>query len=103
MADQGFKQNTLNDQIEEAIEKLPTNLAENLDAIRVVGNYAAHEMKYKATGLIVGVEPQEADWNLDVLEELFDHFYVQPKKAAAKRLILEQKLKKMGKPPLKKP
>jgi len=60
-------------------------------------------MKVKLSGLIVDVEPEEANWNLDVLEQLFDFYYVQPKKAEEKRRKLEAKLKSLGKPPLKKP
>ena len=49
------------------------------------------------------MEPQEAEWNLDALEDLFDYYYVQPKKAADKRKKLDEKLKSLGKPLLKKP
>ena len=94
---------TLSSQIEEFLPKVPSYIAENLDAIRNIGNYAAHPMKDKSTGAIVDVEPQEATWNLDVLEQLFDFFYVQPKRAEEKRKKLEAKLREMGKPPLKKP
>ena len=74
-----------------------------LDAIRQIGNFAAHPTKHKTTGLIVEVEPEEASWTLDVLEDLFEFYYVQPKRAAEKRNRLEKKLKSVGKPPLKKP
>ena len=67
-------QNLLNDrkikgkdlcaQIEEALKILPTAISENLDAIRQIGNFAAHPIKYKATGEIADVEPEEASWNL---------------------------------------
>lgn len=67
------------------------------------GNFAAHPIKHRTTGLIVDVEPEEANWNLDVLEELFEYYYVQPKRAEEKRKKLEAKLKGLGKPPLKKP
>jgi hypothetical protein len=39
----------------------------------------------------------------DVLEELFDYYYVAPAQAAAKRAALNQKLTALGKPPLKTP
>ncbi len=60
-------------------------------------------MKIKSSGFIVDVEPEEANWNLDVLEQLFDFYYAQPKIAEEKRQKLEEKLEKLGKPPLKKP
>jgi hypothetical protein len=80
---------------------LPPALAENLDAVRNIGNFAAHPMKDKQTNTVLPVEPHEAEWNLEVLEGLFDHYYVQPAKAAARRDALNKKLEGAGKPPLK--
>ncbi len=39
-----------------------------IDAVRVIGNFAAHPIKSKSTGEIVDVEPGEAEWNLNTLE-----------------------------------
>jgi len=103
LTDRGHKQKDLNEQIEAALKDLPQRIADNLDAIRNIGNFAAHAMKYQSTGAIADVEPEEANWNLDVLEELFEHYYVQPTRAEQKRKTLETKLKALGKPPLKKP
>ena len=104
LIDQGAPEKaTLSEQIDWAIERLPGYLAENLDYIRVVGNFAAHPIKSKNTGMIVDVEPEEASWTLDVLEMLFDFYYVRPKIAKEKRERLEQKLREVGKPPLKRP
>jgi ssDNA-binding Zn-finger/Zn-ribbon topoisomerase 1 len=103
LTERGYKGKDLNEQIEKVVKDLPPRIAENLDAVRVIGNFAAHPIKSKQTGLIVDVEPEEANWTLDVLEELFEYFYVQPKKAEEKRKRLEEKLKEIGKPPLKKP
>jgi hypothetical protein len=72
-----------------------------IDAVRNTGNFAAHPNKSKSTGEIVPVEPQEAEWNLDVLEALFDFYYVQPAKVAERRAALDQKLADAGKPPMK--
>jgi hypothetical protein len=103
LTDRGYKGENLSEQIGKALEDLPRQIGENLDAVRVIGNFATHPIKSKQTGLIVDVEPEEASWTLDVLEELFEYFYVQPKKAEEKRKRLEEKLKEIGKPPLKKP
>ncbi|MGS1003079.1 DUF4145 domain-containing protein [Burkholderia glumae] len=84
-----------------ASNRLPNALAENLDAIRNIGNFAAHPMKDTSTGQILPVEPHEAEWNLDVLEELFNFFYVQPEKARQRRAALDAKLAAAGKPPMK--
>lgn len=102
LTENGFKKKDLSDQIDDALPNLSKRIAENLDAIRNIGNFAAHPMKQQSTGLIVDVEPEEANWNLDVLEELFDFYYVQPKRAEEKRKKLDEKLKDLGKPPMKK-
>ncbi|MOA22378.1 hypothetical protein D3C78_1429310 [compost metagenome] len=53
------------------------------------------------TGEILPVEPHEAEWNLDVLDMLFDFCYVQPAKNAARRAALNAKQKEAGKQPIK--
>ena len=62
------------------LKDIPSSLAESVDAIRVVGNFAAHPLKDTNTGEIVDVEPGEAEWLLDVLEQLFDFAFVRPEK-----------------------
>jgi hypothetical protein len=49
-------------------------------------------MKNTNTGEIIEVEPHEAEWNLDVLEELFDFYLVGPARAKAKVAALNVKL-----------
>ena len=99
----GATRRDLADQISEVLPKLPAQIAENVDAIRHVGNFAAHPMKSTNTGAVVDVEEGEAEWLLDVLEELFDFYYTAPVRAAAKRDALNKKLADLGKPPLKAP
>jgi len=86
------------DQIEEVAPQLPAYLAEQLHGIRIAGNFAAHPKKNTATGEIIPVEPDEAEYNLDVLELLFDHYYVKPAKANAIKMRLEQKDQSTRKP-----
>jgi hypothetical protein len=81
--------------------KLPSLLLQSLDAVRNIGNFAAHPIKSKTTGEIIDVEPGEAEWNLDVLEALFDYFFVQPAILQTKRDALNAKLKEAGKPEMK--
>jgi hypothetical protein len=76
-------------------------LAEIVDAVRQTGNFAAHPVKSQVTGQILPVEPHEAEWNLDVLEALFDFYYVQPVIIAKKRALLNAKLQEAGKKPMK--
>jgi len=82
---------------------LPTHMAEDLDAIRNIGNFASHPLKATNSAEIVDVEPGEAEWQLDVLEQLFDFYFVQPARSRAKRDALNTKLQAMGKPPMKGP
>lgn len=96
------KSNNLDKAIDDALStKPPSHIAENLDAIRNIGNFAAHPQKSKNSGEILPVEPHEAEWNLDVLEMLFDFYYVQPAKSAARREALNKKLEEVGKNPIK--
>jgi hypothetical protein len=81
--------------------KLPTTIADSIDAVWAIGNFAAHATKSKVTGEIVDVEPEEAEWNLDVLEDLYDFYYVLPAKAKAKKDALNKKMQDAGKPPVK--
>lgn len=96
------KSDNLSSSIDEALSlHPPTHIAENLDAVRNIGNFAAHPQKSKNSGEILPVEPHEAEWNLDVLEMLFDFYYVLPAKSAARREALNKKLGEAGKRPMK--
>lgn len=93
----------LSTEIQEVLDRktLPSYIADNIDAVRNIGNFAAHPNKSTSTGEILPVEPEEAEWNLDVLEALFDFYYVQPAKIQKKRDALNKKLKEAGKKPMK--
>lgn len=97
------KHGNLSTEIQQVLDSgaLPTPLADSIDAIRNIGNFAAHPTKSQQSGNIVQVDPGEAEWNLDVLEMLFDFYYVQPAKIAKKRAELDAKLAEAGKPPMK--
>ncbi|HYU64837.1 MAG TPA: DUF4145 domain-containing protein, partial [Candidatus Paceibacterota bacterium] len=99
----GVKNGDLSNEIQEVLDsnKLPSDIAQNLDAIRNIGNFAAHPTKSTSTGEIVDVEPEEAEWNLEVLEQLMDFYYVKPALAKKKRDELNAKLASTGKPPIK--
>ncbi len=93
----------LSKQIDEVLPSLPGYIAKNLDFVRNIGNFAAHEQKAKDTGLIMDVEPGEAEWTLEILDTLFDFYYVKPKIEEQKRVQFDAKLAAAGKPPLKQP
>ena len=99
----GVKKDDLPKEIQQVLDsrQLPSHFAEDLDAIRNIGNFAAHPVEVTNTGEIVDVEPQEAEWLLNVIEGLFDFYFVQPAKAKAKRDALNAKLQSTGKPPMK--
>lgn len=101
----GVKPMNLADEIQHVLSdgKLPSIMLESLDAIRNIGNFAAHPIKSTQSGEIFDVEPGEAEWNLDVLESLFDYFFVQPTILKNKKDALNAKLKEAGKPEMKKP
>jgi hypothetical protein len=80
---------------------LPHRLRETVDAIRNFGNFSAHPINDKTTLQVIDVEPEEAEWCLEVIEELFEHFYVGPAMAAAKKAALDAKLAAAGKFPSK--
>ena len=99
----GIRKSDLADEIQQVIDsgKLPSHLADSLDAVRNIGNFAAHPIKSKSSGELVDVEPGEAEWNLDVIETLFDFYFVQPEIIKKKRTALNKKLTDAGKPPMK--
>jgi hypothetical protein len=97
------KHTNLADEIQQVIDSgnLPSYLVDVIDAIRNVGNFATHPIKSQKTGEVLPVEPQEAEWNLDVLEALFDFYFVQPSVVKKKRVALDHKLGEAGKKPMK--
>jgi hypothetical protein len=97
------KPGDLYDEIQQVLDsgKLPSGLYNSIDAIRNIGNFAAHPMKSKQTGLILDVEPGEAEWTLNVLEELFDFYFVLPATIQKKKDAFNKKLLEAGKTPMK--
>ena len=95
------QEGTLSKEIDEAMKTLPSHLAGAIDGVRNLGNFAAHPIKSESTGEVVDVEPGEAEWNLDTLEGLFDHYYAQPALLKEKQEALNKKLAEAGKPEMK--
>jgi hypothetical protein len=98
-----IKKKDLYQEIQEVIDNklFPSDILDSIDAIRNIGNFAAHPIKSTSSGEIVDVEPNEADWNLDVLEMMFDYLFVRPALVQKKRDALNAKLKDAGKPDMK--
>jgi hypothetical protein len=83
------------------LKAIPRSLRETVDAIRHFGNFSAHPVDDLTTLQVIDVEPEEAEWCLEIIDAMFDHFYVQPAIAAAKKASLDAKLAAAGKPPSK--
>jgi hypothetical protein len=100
----GIKKRSLAQEIETFIELdgIPTHITDAVDAVRNIGNLAAHPTKNQNTGEIVAVENGEAEWLIEVIEALFDFVFIQPIKLERRRKELNLKLTEIGKPPLKK-
>ena len=97
------KKGSLAGEIQQVIDSklLPSHLSSSIDAVRNIGNFAAHPNKDKSTGIIVDVEVGEAEWNLDVIETLFDFYFVQPAIFEKRKTAINKKLEQAGKPPIK--
>lgn len=99
----GVKPSDLANEIQQTLDRglFPSYIAEVVDAVRNIGNFAAHPTKSKQTGEIIDVEPGEAELNLNVIEALFDFYFVSPALIAKKKAAINQKLQDAGKPPMK--
>jgi hypothetical protein len=91
---------SLAQQIDQVRPALPSTIADALDQVRLIGNFAAHVQKSVNTGTVIDVEPGEAEWNLDVLDMLFDNYYVKPAEVQRRKDALNKKLQEAGKKPI---
>ena len=82
----------------DASKALSPALSMTVDAIRNFGNFSAHPITDVTTQQIIPVDPHEAEFCLEVIEEMFDHFYVKPALAATRKAALDIKLAASGKP-----
>jgi hypothetical protein len=80
--------------------KLPNHIAEQLDAIRHIGNFAAHPNEDKKSGAIIEVEDAEAEWCLETLRDLLDFYCVQPVRTQKRKAALNEKLEAAGRKPM---
>jgi hypothetical protein len=104
---QGYLQRDLSRQIDallsepDPLKAIPIGLRQTVDAVRNFGNFSAHRITDQTTLQVIKVEPGEAEWCLDILDEMFDHYYVKPARARERKAILDAKLAAAGKPPSK--
>ncbi|MCI0638217.1 MAG: DUF4145 domain-containing protein [Gemmataceae bacterium] len=71
-----------------ATKLLPKYLANSLNEVRIIGDFAAFPFKSTNPGEIQDVEPNEAEWLLSTLEGLFAHCFVLPAEMQRKRAAL---------------
>ena len=99
----GYKDKDLAKEVQQLLDArvLPTHIHTTVDAIRNFGNFGAHPINDITSLQVIDVEPHEAEWCFEILEALFDHFYVGPEMAKKKKAELDAKLKAAGKSPSK--
>ena len=106
LREQDYCQDFLNDQIkavrneEDPDKKLPTLLLRITDAVRQFGNFSAHQKTNAVTRQIIEIEPGEAELCLEIVEGLFEHYYVRPAIDARKLEAVNEKLQQLGRDPL---
>ena len=104
---QGYKAGDLATEITLVLDEadpsksVPISLRETIDGIRNFGNFSAHPITDITSLQIIDVEPEEAEWCLEILEEMFQHYYVRPAETKKRRDALNAKLAAAGKPPAK--
>lgn len=88
-------------QIDVVQPNLPDYISEDIDVIRSTGNMSTHPWTSKITGDVIETYPGEAEWNLKILDSLFDHYYVKPVRSKQRKAELNAKLKAAGKTEIK--
>jgi hypothetical protein len=74
----------------------PSTIKDNLHHLRDIANFGAHTKTNKATGEIIEVDRDEAEWTLEVIDGLFDYFIVGPEKSKQRRADWDNKREQTG-------
>ncbi len=90
----GAGHGSLSDQIRQAVisSDLPPYLKQALQTLSRVAKLDPGTPKSERPEGLTPVEPGEADWLLDVLEAMFDLYFVEPAKMGRRQASLEQKI-----------
>ena len=78
----------------------PRSLRENLHHLREIADFSAHTQRNDGSEVLDATR-EEAEWTLDVVERLFDHFIVTPEKDRAIREGIDPKIKEAGRKEIK--
>lgn len=99
---EGIRNRTLSQEINTLLEenRLPAYISDVIDGIRHYGNFSAHQSEDLVTGDVIDVEPGEAEWLLEIIEDLFDFYYVRPRKSLMRKEALNKKLIAAGYKPM---
>ena len=98
----GASQRNLFDAIQHVIDEgnIPSHISESLHTLRELGNFAAHPNKSTNTAEVIEVEHGEAEWCLDVIDALYDHYFVGPAKTQLSKDAVNEKRKEAGLRPI---
>jgi hypothetical protein len=96
---EGAGQDDLADQIGCVLKKntLPRGLAKQVDAVRQLRLFGAHAKRHTETGELVRVTSEEAEWLLDLLAQLLEHYYETVPHQDQQIEAVDQKLGSVGK------
>ena len=84
----------LHDQIRQAViaPDLPPYLKQALRKLAQIAKLEHDSAKSLRPEAVVSVEPGETEWLLDVLQALFDLYFVQPARMLRKQAVLDEKI-----------
>lgn len=90
LSSQGYTQGVLAKQIEAVLAEnhpdkmLTRELRQTVDFIRKFGNVGAHPTNGSRGLEVIDVEPDEAEWCIEIAEQLMDHYFERPAMIGAK-------------------
>jgi hypothetical protein len=80
----------------------PSGLRDNLHHFREIADFGAHTQKDDQAE-IINVSREEAEWTLELLDRLFDHFIISPEKDRQIRASMDAKIEAAGRKQIKPP
>ena len=88
-------------QIQKVIDAntLPSEILENLEAVRHIGNFGAHPNKDRTTKETINISFEEAELVLEVVRELLDYYFIRPAKSREIKERFNKKMIAAGKSP----
>jgi hypothetical protein len=105
LQDQGYVARNIGEKIKNLLDEtdpkkhLQLDIYNCVDHIRTFGNFSTHPLTNQTSLQIVEVEPGEAEWCIDILEQLFDHYFERPAAVAQRIASANAKLQSVGKKP----